>query len=81
MSWDKGVSKDYLGAKRSSFTDTWTFAVGGAFNPNPNASVRAGLAYSILTAGTEQGLGLGAPVLGYKTQDAFTGGVSANFKF
>jgi long-chain fatty acid transport protein len=81
VSWDKGVSENFLGAKRSSFTDTWTFAVGGAFNPNPNASVRAGLAYSILTSGTEQGLAAGAPVLGYKTQDAITGGVSANFKF
>jgi long-chain fatty acid transport protein len=81
VSWDKGVSENYLGAKRSSFTDTWTFAVGGAFNPNPNASMRAGLAYSMLSAGTEQGLAAGSPVLGYKTQHAITGGVSANFKF
>ena len=81
ISWDKGVSKNFLGAKRSSFTDTWTFAVGGAFNPNPNASLRAGLAYSILTSGAEQGLGVGAPVLGYDTDYAISGGVSANFKF
>jgi long-chain fatty acid transport protein len=80
LTWDQGVSDNYLGAKRSSFTDTWTIAAGGAFNPNPNASLRAGLAYSMLTSGAETGL-LGGKTLTYDSDYAISGGVSANFKF
>lgn len=80
VTWDKGVSsKDPGGVQRSGFTDTWTIAAGAAFNPNPNASLRAGLAYSILTGGAETAAS--GVVLGYGTDHAISGGVSANFKF
>jgi long-chain fatty acid transport protein len=79
VTWDKGVSNDYLGAKRSSFSDTWTFALGGAFTPNAMSSLRAGLAYSILTAASETNFA--GSVINYDTDYAISGGVSANFKF
>lgn len=81
VTWDQGVSRNYLGAKRSSYTDTWTLALGAAFTPNETSSFRAGLAYSILTAGSETGLGAGAPTIGYGTDYAVSAGIQGNFKF
>jgi long-chain fatty acid transport protein len=80
VTWDKGVSEAFMGANRSTFTDTWTFALGGAFTPNANSSFRAGAAYSILAGGSETGLG-GGKTLTYDTDYALSLGLQGNVKF
>nr|MCU0831647.1 outer membrane protein transport protein [Rhizobiaceae bacterium] len=84
VTWDSGVSDVFNGATRSAFTDTWTFALGAAITPNENATIRAGLAYSILTAGSETGFnatGGDGNVRNYGTDYSIGGGISASLKF
>jgi long-chain fatty acid transport protein len=78
VTWDKGVSAQRAGLQ-SGFSDTWTFAAGAAFTPNENASIRAGLAYSMLTSASERN-GAGT-LINLGTDHAISGGVSANVKF
>jgi long-chain fatty acid transport protein len=78
VTWDKGVSAQRAGLQ-SGFSDTWTFAAGAAFTPNENASIRAGLAYSLLSSASERN-GAGT-LINLGSDQAISGGFSANVKF
>jgi long-chain fatty acid transport protein len=79
VTYDSGVSDYYDGATRSSFGDTWTMAVGAAFTPNANASIRAGLAYSYLAPASETNSK--GQVLNFDADHSISGGISASIKF
>ena len=76
VTWDQGVS---AGRNISSFGDSWTFAVGANYNASDSASLRAGLAYTILNPVTENQVD--GDVLQYGADYAIGGGLSFNVKF
>ncbi len=80
ITWDKGTSgaDNPLGIV-SSYSDSWTFAVGAAYDATPNVSIRGGLAYSILEDHVE--VKEGGARIGYGTDHAIGGGLQIVGKF
>jgi len=76
LTWDRGVSP---GQYVSGFSDTWTVAVGGAYNPSEKLSIRGGVSFSSLQAITYTELD--ADVVSYDTDYAIGGGLSLVAKF
>lgn len=74
LTWDRGTSTG-----RSSYSDTTTISAGGAFSFTENASIRGGLAYSIMDSVTE--VNTAGHTIHYGRDNAIGGGLSLNIKF